>query len=425
MEVAKIAKPIINKIIPFDAAQDYTLSMSYIGNMPYRNRVIIYDAKTLSIVYDHTTSGNHSLLSLEHIIPANTLTNGRKYAVQGQVMDSSGAESALSDKSYFWTASTPLFYFQNINEGDTVTTASLYAELVYDQPEWEDIAEFRFQLYDEVQRLLTESEIFYTTDTMNYAFRGFENETFYQIRAVGMTVNGIALDTGYIKIYVKYKNPSDFSNIYAKCNANNSVVTYETNFTVINPSQSDIPGYDDQYKYNNSFINLIGKTLVYDRDFIIDGDFTMSIRGTNMYRNTTILKCSNANYGFTVSSYIYDDRRMRYKLTVPNGICSYILYSDPVMPDASDIVTVHIRRINHIYQLVCFVDTEYEEKHNMWWGDRRPTNSSLALYDIWIQNGETGVTRVDKDHVTVFYMPDQPEYLAENKYDIWIGDEQI
>ena len=59
----------------------------------------------------------------------------------------------------------------------------------------------------------------------------------------------------------------------------------------------------------------------------------------------------------------------------------------------------------------------------MWWGDKRPTNSNLEIYDIWIQNGESGVTRVDKNNVTVFNMHDEPTLLAENKYDIWIGDE--
>ena len=338
-----MAKPVINKIIPFDATVNYTLSMSYIGNIPYKNRIIIYDARTLQVIFDHTETGS----GLEHVIPPNTLSNGNKYAVQGQVIDSYGTESALSDKTYFWTASTPLFYFQNVNDEDTITTASLYAELVYDQAEWEDIAEFRFQLFDEVKNLLTESEIFYNTDNMNYAFRGFENENFYHIRAVGMTTNGIILDTGYIRIYIKYKNPSDFSNIYAKCNEKNSVVTYATNFTVINPSKSEIPGESNEYEYDNGFINLIDKTLVYDKDFIVNGDFTMSIRGINMYRSTTILKCSNSNYGFTLSSYIYDNKQMRYKLTVPNGVCNYILYSDPIMPEANDIVTVHIRRINN------------------------------------------------------------------------------
>ena len=49
-----MAKPVINKIIPFDATVNYTLSMSYIGNIPYKNRIIIYDARTLQVIFDHT-----------------------------------------------------------------------------------------------------------------------------------------------------------------------------------------------------------------------------------------------------------------------------------------------------------------------------------------------------------------------------------
>ena len=94
------------------------------------------------------------------------------------------------------------------------------------------------------------------------------------------------------------------------------------------------------------------------------------------------------------------------------------------MPVPGDIVTVHIRRVGHIYQLTCFIDTDYVEKHNMWFGSKRPTNSNLASYDIWVNNGEPGVVRIDKDDVTVFYRNEEPEYLAENKYDIWIGGEQ-
>ena len=64
-----MSKPTINKIIPFDASYDYTVSMSYIGNIPYKNRIIIYNAKTLSVVYDHISDAG---ISLEHMIPANT-----------------------------------------------------------------------------------------------------------------------------------------------------------------------------------------------------------------------------------------------------------------------------------------------------------------------------------------------------------------
>ena len=408
-----MSKPIINSILPFDAAKESKVSMTYIGNLPQSNRIIIYDATTLSVIFDDTQSG----FTLEHTIPANTLTNGKKYAIQGQVFDSVGNASTLSDKAYFWCFATPSFYFSNVNNDDTIATASFYANLVYDQPDWEDIAEYRFYLYDEVKTLLIESEAFYTTDNMNYPYRGLEDDKFYYIRAIGATQNGIQMDTGYIKVFVNYENPEDYKLIYAECNDKNSVVTYQTNFVVINPSDTTT-----EYEYENGWINLLDKTLVYDQDFIVDGDFTMSIRGRDLYRNQTILKCSNDKMGFTLSSYIYDDGNMRYKLTVPNGICNYVLYTEPILPEINDIVTIHIRRINNIYQLYCFIDSGFQDKYNMWFGQTRPTASTLAMYDVWIDIDEPGVTRVDKDDVTVFYRKDEPTLLADEKYDIWIGE---
>ncbi len=347
-------KPQINKIIPFDACYDAVISMSYIGNLPYGNRIIIYDATTLSIIYDVTKYG----LALEHTIPANTLINGKKYAIQGQVFDSNKNASTLSDKAYFYCLTTPSFYFKDVQNDDIFRSASIYVTLIYDQIEGEEIDEYRFYLYDDVKNLLIESEAFYTNNNMNYAYRGLTDDRFYYIRAVGTTVNGILMDTGYIKIFINYQNPKDYKLIDVQCNEQNSVVTYQTNFVVINPSDMDT-----QYEYKDGFINLIDKTIVYDKDFMINGDFTLSIRGKDMYRSATILKCANNTTSFTVSSYIYDDGQMRYKLAVSNGLCNYLLYSGPILPSNEDIVIIHIRRINNVYLLKCFIEKS-EENNN-------------------------------------------------------------
>ena len=45
-----MAKPIINKINPLDATKDNVVSMSYVGNLPYSNRIVIYDATTLAVL---------------------------------------------------------------------------------------------------------------------------------------------------------------------------------------------------------------------------------------------------------------------------------------------------------------------------------------------------------------------------------------
>ena len=140
-----------------------------------------------------------------------------------------------------------------------------------------------------------------------------------------------------------------------------------------------------------------------------------------MYRNQTIIRHSNENEGFTLSSYIYDSGQMRYKLTVPNGICNYILYSEPIMPEEQDIVTIHIRRINNVYQLYCFIELGEEELHNMWFGSAQPSLAQLDSYDIWINTDNEGTVRIDKNDVNIFYQKDEPILLVENDYDIWIG----
>ena len=412
-----MAKPQINKINPLDATKDNIISMSYVGNMPYSNRIVIYDATTLAVLYDNTSTNTN--YSIEHIIPANTLTNGKKYAIQGQVFDINGNVSVLSDKAYFYCLATPLFYFSNVNDGDIINTASIFATLVYQQSDFEDLNEYRYYLYDSTKNLLVESETFYGADNLNYAYRGLEDDKFYYIRVIGNTVKGIQLDTGYVKIFVNYENPEDYKLIYAECDPKNSIVTYQTNFVVINPSDTAT-----EYEFNNGWINLVDKTLLYDKDFIVNGDFTMSIRGKGMYRNQTIMRASNENEGFTLSSYIYDDGQMRYKLSIPNGLCNYILYSEPIMPEEQDIVTIHIRRINNVYQLYCYIELGEEELHNMWFGSAQPSLSQLDNYDIWINIDNEGTVRIDKNDVNIFYQKDEPILLVENDYDIWIGGEE-
>lgn len=411
-----MSKPQINVIKPFDAKNDFVVTMTYVGNYPKRNKIIVYDAITLNEIYQNTTNVNK--FEIENTIPAGILINGKKYAIQGSVIDENGNESALSDKIYFWCFETPSFYFKNINNEDKFNTASIFATLVYEQSDWEDIREFRFYLYDEVKSLLTESEAFFTTDELTYAYRGLEDDKFYYIRAIGSTINGIQMDTGYIKIFVNYENHGKYKLIQAECNERNSVVTYQTNFVVIHPSDMDT-----EYEYMNGWINLLDKTLVYDQDFVFNGDFTASIRCRDVYRNTTILKCSNENEGFTLTTYVYDNGEMRFKLTVPNGLCNYILYSEPLIPDITDVIAVHIRRINNIYELFVFIEQDYSMEANMWFGSTRPTSSVLAQYDIWINNGENGIVRIDKDDVNIFYRELEPTLLVEKDYDIWIGDE--
>ena len=59
-----MSKPIVNRTKPIDATQDNVVSMSYVGNLPYSNRIIIYDATTLALIYDDTTTNTN--YTIEH-----------------------------------------------------------------------------------------------------------------------------------------------------------------------------------------------------------------------------------------------------------------------------------------------------------------------------------------------------------------------
>ena len=146
-----MAKPIINKITSVDALQDYVVTMTYNGNQPYSNRLIVYDGNTMGVLYDETIES----FLLKHTIPANTLINGRKYAVQVQFFDIDGIASALSDKYYFWTLETPLFYFEGVKNDDVIKSASLEVNIHYSQPDWEDIKSYKFLIYDELKNLFS------------------------------------------------------------------------------------------------------------------------------------------------------------------------------------------------------------------------------------------------------------------------------
>lgn len=407
-----MAKPIINYIYPFDATKDKRITFTYTGDLPYQNRLVIYDAVTLSVIFDRTSASRVLYCTL----PAGTCQNGVKYAAAIQCYDSNGIASSLSDKTYFWCMDQPSFYFSNVEDGQLVMTSSLYAELLYYQPQEEELLQFQFFIYDSKQVLLAESQVYYSTDYLTYKYTGLENEKIYYIRAKGLTQYGTQLDTGYIEIDVHTSYDSaDFTNIDAVCNANSSVVTYYTNFVIVNSVED---GGD--YQYEDSYINLVDNSLHYETGIHVDGDFLLCIKIKEYYDSATLLEVSDESYGFTLSSYVYDNGDLRFRLTVPNGLTPYILYSDPYIPGPTDIFVVYIKRINNIYQLYVFME-ENSDESNMFFGTNEPASELPERYDKWLTNENVPTVEVLEDDVHRFVMDDEPIVLAKDLYDIWIG----
>lgn len=402
-----MAKPIIKKITPFDANRDYEIGISWTGSRAYANRIIIRDNEANNVVFNEIITS----FILKHTIPAHTLSNGRQWVIQVQVFDEENIASALSDKVLFYTLAAPEFYFKDLPDNSNITSAALSASIYYHSSDWEDISKCIFYLYDSSKKLLLESSA--VTDTnINYTYRGLENDTSYYIRCVGTTVNGMSLDTGYVKINVYYEDPNVYARIYAASLPSQGCVQVASNLKIIPYNGTD------SFEYIDGMIDLRNKTLYYDKGFLITDDFTVLIRGLYLWQNAEVFKMNNGISELTLSSRIYSNGKLRFKLTVTNGIGTYLLYSEELVFDNEDMVTISIRRKNDVYQLKVFLDTDFSTDGNMWYGTLRPSEKLMEKYDSWIDSpGDTYV--VNKDTCTVYLdKTESPDAILD---DLWLG----
>lgn len=404
----QIAKPIIAKINPFDANKDYEIALLWSGNRAHANRIIICDNETNNVVFDDMISS----FSLTHIIPAHTLKNNKKYTIQAQTYDIENIPSALSNKVLFYTFATPDFYFEDLSENPIISNSSFTATIHYYSDDWEDISKYVFYLYDSTKKLLIESSEMTDDYDISYTYKGLDNNTVYYVRCVGVTVNGMDLDTGYVKITVKFENPNTYARIYATPLPSQGCIQVATNLIIIQYNGTD------EFEYIDGMIDLRDKTLYYDEGFLIENDFTVIIRGMNLWQTADIFKMSNGNLGLTLSSHIYNEGKLRFRLMAPNGVSNYLIYSDEQVFDNKDMITIAIRRKNNVYQLKVFVELGYTKEGNMWYGTERPNRKKMENDDNWINtDGETYM--VSKDTYTTYL--DESEPLNAILNDIWLG----
>lgn len=403
-----MAKPQLKKITPFDADKDQEVSLTWTGSRACANRILIYENETNTLVYDRTLSS----YALKHTIPGHTLANGRKYVIQAQVFHGDNIPSPLSDKIMFYTFETPEFYFENVQDASVIDNSSFMASIHYYSSDWEDMGKYVFYLYDATKKLLLESNDLTDGVNISYIYQGLDNNAVYYIRCKGVTQNGMELDTGYVEIAVKYENPNTYARIYATPLPSQGCIQVATNLIIIQYNGTD------SFEYIDGMIDLRDKTLYYDEGFLVKDDFTLLLRGVNLWQTADLFKMSNGQLGLTISSRIYTDGTLRFRLLVPNGAGNYLLYSAPQVFDNTDMITVAVRRKNNIYQLEAFVELANMEEGNMWYGTERPNRNLIHDNDSWVDT-EGHTYMVDKDFCTTHLNSSEPLNAVLN--DLWLG----
>ncbi len=403
-----MAKPQIKKIAPFDADKAHDVSIAWTGSRAHANRILIHDNETGRKVYDHTTS----TYALKAPIPAGTLANGRQYVIQAQVFHGENIPSPLSDKVLFYTFETPEFYFENVADSSVIDNSALAASVHYYSADWEDIGKYTFSLYDASKKLLMESGELTDSLNISYTYQGLDNNTAYYIRCTGVTLNGMELDTGFIGITVRYENPNTYARIYATPLPSQGCIQVATNLVIIQYNGTD------SFQYIDGMIDLRGKTLFYDRGFSIQGDFTLLLRGVNLWQTAELLRLGQLQ--LTLSSRIYADGTLRFRLLVPNGAGHYLLYSGPMVFNSTDMITIALRRRDNIYQLEALINLGNETEGDMWYGRERPSRQLMHDNDSWVDTNENTYV-VHRDSCTTHVRESEPQNAV--LHDLWLGGE--
>lgn len=265
--------PSIEAISSFDPAYDATINFYYDDNQPYKNRIVITDNNTSTVVYDNTEDS----MRLYATIPANTLIAGKQYLAQVQVFDVDGNHSNLSDPILFYCFTTPILKFTNVEDGDVYRNASIELGLSYSQTENEEIKDYQFVLYSEDKILQSSSDVIYSPVLSTYTFYGLANNTKYYLRAFGETIHGMVIDTGYIVLNVQYDVIPANVGFQIVNQYNSGYIRIETNILSV--------GYEvenDNYKFEDGCVTLTNNSVLYNNGFEVADDFSLFIEAKKL-----------------------------------------------------------------------------------------------------------------------------------------------
>lgn len=285
---------VIHKISPFDALIETSIKFSWNGNQVFKNRCIIKENETNSVVYDNTVDS----FKLEHVIDLSkaTLENGKRYNAFITVFDKDGIESDIQSLGEsFLCLKTPIFCFSDIIDGQSISSSSYEFHLTYSQENNELLDSWSISVYTKNHTLLSTSGIKYNTSDLKYVISGFSNKNEYIIRAIGQTVNGFTMDTGDISISVDYTTNNIFS------------ILEPTNLREIGAIQikSNVVSSEGHLKHspgtyiNNEYLDLRNNTLTYKEGFLFDDNFSLVLYFYGAKPNEEVLKLFDDSKDFS------------------------------------------------------------------------------------------------------------------------------
>lgn len=339
-------KPVLQQISAFDKNNSCHFNFDYYGNQPVKNKLIIKNNETNSIVYNKT----QETLQSYHMLPPDTLINGNIYNAQISIFDENNIESELSNVIVFYCLSTPLFSFLNLSTAaNQIQNSNYELQLKYLQSENEPLNYYKIILYDYSQNEISSSGNLYNTNNLEYVLSGLTNNTQYYVQAVGKTLNGINLDTGLIHITVRYTSPSVFSLIQLENLPFEASVKITSSFIKIIGKSNTEPVF-----INNKKVNLTqeGNYIEFDKGFNISDNFTLEMLISDLKDYSVFYEHSNGNNKMELK-YMrgkfdgYENEVGYIILRIYNDLTNYVILSNYItISDSNDNIYIFIKKIN-------------------------------------------------------------------------------
>ena len=275
---------------------DKSLGMNFRG-LVYYNPQYVSDVHTISISqihvvfaeidsnteYDYYTEEyeeietelNSKLISIS--IPrsfSNTnLEYGKQYSISISIKETNNSVwSIFSDPVLFYCLSNPYFQIANLENGSIINSSSKNMIVSYHQSEGEQLNTFRFELYDENNKLVEKTNDISYSSQDNYTFNNLENEKQYSIILYGRTVNGCNLVCEPVSFLIDYVSLKQSPILIAKNNKENGYIELKTNIISF-----ECKFFDDEKKdFENGKLNIYednyldyfnGLNITYNEDF--------------------------------------------------------------------------------------------------------------------------------------------------------------
>ena len=256
-------KPQLYSVDTFDARTEYEFKFVWEGNQSFGNVCVIRDNKTNDIVYQST----QTTMQLKHILPKNSLVNGKLYNIRIASIDINNEISEYSSPVLFYCFTYPDFSFSNIPENQIIRNATYQISLNYHQVENEPLESYVIELFDESKSLLQSSGTKYDSE-LKYTFTNLEDNQTYYLKSTGRTLNGMNIETEYILVSVNYEQPQIYSILTLENVPEDGLIKIQSNIRIVECITNNTPIFID-----NDFIDLRNDTGTMNKGFSMDEDY--------------------------------------------------------------------------------------------------------------------------------------------------------